>query len=478
MSDPARPLVAEISAEEFAAKAEAARRAATTWRRAGVSERVEILRKVWRELLARREEIAAVVCEETGKPAAEVELMELASCGLLVDHFCAEAPRLLGRKAAKTPWFFLNKRAYVRRVPRGVVGLICPWNLPFLIPFGDAFAAMLAGNAVLLKPSEWTTKTALWLESALASTGLLPEGLLTVVSGGGACGERVVDACDLVVFTGSIATGKAVAARAAAQLKPSILELGGKHPMIVLEDAPIERTSAAAVWAACANAGQVCVGVERVFIEAGAHDAFVERVRARLAALRVGRGQDFDVGRFVVAALLDRAQAQLEDARQKGAQVTGGAVLDREGLLMAPALVTGARMDMAVMSEETFGPILPVMKVARAEEAVSLVNAGPYGLAASVWGGDLERAEALGELLEAGLVGINEPATHYALGGLPFGGMKSSGMWRRHGEEGFLAFTQPQSVLVHEWPAQMQDPWWFPYEKEKTSLLRRLMGLP
>ena len=218
--------------------------------------------------------------------------------------------------------------------------------------------------------------------------------------------------------------------------------------------------------------------MERVFVEAEAHDAFVEKVRARLSVLRVGVGKDCDVGRFVFPPLLDRAQAQLEDARQKGAQVVGGEVLDRDGLLMAPALVVGARMDMAVMTEETFGPIIPVMKVARAEEAVALVNAGPFGLAASVWGGDLSRAEGLSAQLEAGLVGVNEPATHYAVGGLPFGGVKSSGMWRRHGDEGLLAFTQAQSVLVHEWPADSADPWWFPYEERKTSLMRRLLGLP
>lgn len=472
------PSVQDVSAEEFALKAAAARRASLVWRRASVSQRVAALRGVWRELAARRQEAVAVVREETGKPAAEVELMELALCGLLVKHFTGEAHRLLDEKPVQTPWFLLNKRASLRRVPRGVVGLICPWNLPLLIPFGDAFAAMLAGNAVLLKPSEWTTKTALWLESAVAATGLLPEGLLTVVVGGGSTGERVIDACDLVLFTGSTATGKAVAARAAGQLKPAILELGGKHPMIVLADAPLERTSAAAVWAACANAGQVCVGVERVFVESEIHDAFAAKLRARLSALRVGTGDDCDMGRFVFPPLLDRVQAQLEDARQKGAQVVGGEVLDRDALLMAPALVLGARMDMAVMSEEIFGPVIPVMKVVRGEEAVALANAGTAGLAASVWSADLDRAEALGAQLEAGLVSVNEPATHYAVGGLPFGGVKSSGMWRRHGDEGLLAFTQAQSVMVHEWPADVPDPWWFPYEKRKTALLRRILGLP
>jgi len=467
----------ESTPELASAKIAAARKAFQTWTRADVSQRVAALRGVWAELAARRAEAAAVIREETGKPAAEIELIEFGSCALLVDHFTKSARRLLDERAARVPWLFLNKRAAIRRRPRGVVGIVSPWNMPFLIPFGDSFCAMLAGNAVLLKPSEWTTKTALWLESAVAATGLLPEGLLSVIPGRGEAGERVVDAADLVLFTGSCATGRLVAARAAARLTPAILELGGKHPMIVLADAPLERASAAAAWGAYQNMGQVCVGVERVFVEGEAHDAFVEKLRARLAALRT-TGPDAEVGRFVFPPLLDRAQAQLEDARKKGARVIGGEVLDRAGLRMAPALVLDARPDMAVMSEETFGPVIPVMKVGRAEEAVALCNEGALGLAASVWTRDLERGERLASALEAGMTGVNEPGTHYAYGSLPFGGVKSSGMWRRHGDEGLLALTQAQSLLVHEWPLDVPDPWWFPYEARKTSLLARLLGLP
>lgn len=476
---PRTPAAVEATAAEFAAKAAAARHAAGVWRRTTVGQRVKTLRALWRALAARREEIRAVVHEETGKPLVEVDLMELGTASLLVDWMTSVAPRVLGDKAARKPWSLFNKRAYERRVPRGVIGLITPWNMPFLIPFGDAFAAMLAGNAVLLKPSEWTTKTALWLEGAVAATSLLPAGLLSVVSGGASAGEAVIDASDMTVFTGSTKTGRAVAVRAAGQLKPVILELGGKHPMIVLADASLERAAAAAVWAACSNAGQVCVGVERVFVEAEAYDRFVELVRPRMAALRQRLdGRDCDLGRLVFPPLLDRIQEQLEDARKKGARVIGGEVLDRDRLLMAPALVLDARMDMRVMSEECFGPVLPIMKVSRAEEAVALANAGPEGLAASVWTTDLAKGERLAAALEVGLVGVNEPSSHYAFGALPFGGMKQSGMGRRHGEEGLLAFTQAQSVVVHEWPDAASDLWWFPYDERKAGFLRKLMGLP
>jgi acyl-CoA reductase-like NAD-dependent aldehyde dehydrogenase len=291
-------------------------------------------------------------------------------------------------------------------------------------------------------------------------------------------GEAVIDASDLVLFTGSTATGRAVATRAAARLIPVILELGGKHPMIVCADAPLERAAAGAVWGALSNNGQVCVGVERVFVEAAAHDAFVEKVRARMAGLRVEPGPDAEIGRFVFPPLLDRVQAQLEDARRKGATVIGGEVLDRAGLRMAPALVLNATMDMAVMTQETFGPVIPVMKVDRAEEAVALANAGSEGLAASVWSADSERAARLAASLDAGMIGVNEPGTHYAMGSLPFGGVKSSGMWRRHGDEGLLALTQAQSLIEHEWPLDMPDPWWFPRDPRVVAVLRRLLGLP
>lgn len=469
----------ETTAAEFAVKAAVTRHAADVWRRTTVAQRVKTLRALWKALAARREEIRAVVHEETGKPLVEVDLMELGAAGLLVDWMTSAAPRVLGDKAASKPWSLFNKRAYERRVPRGVIGLITPWNMPFLIPFGDAFAAMLAGNAVLLKPSEWTTKTALWLEGAVAATSLLPTGLLSVVPGGAAAGEAVIDASDMTVFTGSTKTGRAVAVRAAGQLKPVILELGGKHPMIVLADASLERAASAATWAACSNAGQVCVGVERIFVEGEVYDRFIELVRPRVAALRQRLdGRDCDLGRLVFPPLLDRIQEQLEDARKKGARVIGGEVLDRASLLMSPALVLDARMDMRVMTEECFGPVIPIMKISRAEEAVALANAGQEGLAASVWTTDLAKGERLAAALEVGMVGVNEPSSHYAYGALPFGGMKRSGLGRRHGEEGLLAFTQAQSVVVHEWPDGASDLWWFPYNEQKAVFLRKLMGLP
>lgn len=466
------PKAENMTSAEVSRRAAAARTAQALWRRYTLSERVELVRALWKELSDRREELYRVVHLETGKPFAEIETMEIATAHLIVKYFTSNAHRILQDQPAWRPWLMFNKRAYVRFVPRGLIGLITPWNLPFMIPVGDTLAALLAGNAVMLKPSEWTTRTALWLEESIKATGLLPEGLFTVVTGDGTVGAQVVEEADMIMFTGSTKAGKLVAQAAAARLKPAVLELGGKHPMIVFKDASIERAAKAAVWGAFANSGQLCVGVERVYVEREVHDAFVEAVRREMAGLRQGLGgEDVELGRMIFPPQIQRVREQLEDARAKGAKVIGGDVVDEAKLLLSPALVLDATHDMKVMTEETFGPVMPIMKVDRGEEAISLTNAGPFGLAASVWCGDLSRAERLAASVEAGLVGVNDLMSHYAVCSLPFGGIKDSGVGRRHSDEGLRQFCWPQSVFVHEWPANAPELWWFPYSAAKRRIL-------
>ncbi|MBI5209867.1 MAG: aldehyde dehydrogenase family protein [Elusimicrobia bacterium] len=470
------PPARNMTSEEIARAVRGAREAGARWRRYPLAERVGLVRQVWDAVYARRAELVKVVHSETCKPLVEFEAMELCAAGLIVKYFTANAGRVLRDQAAWKPWVMLNKRAYVRYVPRGVVGLITPWNFPFLIPFGDAVPALIAGNAVVVKPSEWTTRTMLWVADVVNGTGLLPEGLLTVATGDGAAGRQVAESADMVLFTGSTRTGRMVAQAAAAGLKPAVLELGGKHPMIVFDDAALGRTAKAAVWGAFANCGQVCVGVERAYVEEGIHDRFVAAVTAGMAGLRQGLGgTGVDVGRLIFPPQFATVMDHLEDARSKGATVVGGDVVDAENLMIRPALVLGARPEMKVMSEETFGPVLPVMKVARGEDAIALSNEGPLGLAASLWTTDLDRAERLVETVEAGMVGVNELLSHYAVVSLPFGGIKSSGLGRRHSDSGLRMFCSPQSVLVHEWPSGVGDPWWFPYEDYKSKLVEWIL---
>lgn len=242
--------------------------------------------------------------------------------------------------------------------------------------------------------------------------------------------------------------------------------------MIVFKDADLQRASKAAVWGSFANCGQLCVGVERVYVEAEIHDRFLEAVRAETAKLRQGlEGEDTDIARLIFPPQLEHVQGQLEDARSKGAHVIGGEVLDAERLMMKPAIVSGARHEMKIMTEETFGPVMPIMKVTRGEDAIRLSNEGPFGLAASLWTRDLAKAERLGASVEAGLLSINDLLSHYAVCSLPFGGMKSSGIGRRHSDEGLRMFCNQQSVFIHEWPASAPELWWFPYDKFKTRLV-------
>jgi acyl-CoA reductase-like NAD-dependent aldehyde dehydrogenase len=458
--------------EKIEKKAWAARQAASLWRRYTLTERISLIRTLWQELEGRKGELLKVIYEETGKPLSEIETMEFAAVRLIIKYFTANAHRILQDQAVWRPWLFFNKRAYIRYIPRGVIGLITPWNLPFLIPMGDAFAALIAGNAVMLKPSEWTTRTALWVEEAVKVSGLLPEGLFSVISGGGEAGQKVLEASDMLLFTGSTRTGRLVGQAAAAALKPAILELGGKHPMIVLKDAAIERAAKAAVWGAFANCGQLCVGVERVYVEAEAYEPFASAVRREMAGLRQGLGgEHVDLGRLIFPAQLPIVLEHLEDARAQGGHVIGGDLIDEARLMVSPALVLDAHHGMKVMNEETFGPVMPIMKVDHAEEAVRLSNAGPFGLSASVWTTDLARGEALSGSVESGMVGVNDLLAHYAVCSLPFGGIKSSGLGRRHSDEGLRMFCWPQSVLVHEWPAKAPELWWFPYEPLKTRLV-------
>ncbi len=468
-----------MPAEEIETRIRAARAAQALWRETPLIDRIRAIRALWARLRAKAPEICRTLHEETGKPLAEIEMMELAGAELLVKHFTRSAYGALGDQAVPRPWPLMNKRAYVRYVPRGLVALITPFNYPFMLPLGDAVPALLAGDAVLLKPSEWTPRTALLLESIALESGALPKGLLQVFTGGGEVGQALIAEADMVVFTGSTRTGKLVAKAAAERLIPCVLELGGKHAMIVCADAALPRAVKAAVWGRMANCGQTCVGVERVLVEREAYKPFVDAVLAETAKLRQGveSHYDLDVGRLIFPGQAARVAEHIEDARGKGALVVGDGVVDAAKGLVRPTVVADATWRMKIMHEETFGPVLPIMPVGSAEEAVALANESPLGLSGSVWSEDGERARRLGERLEVGQLGLNDCMGHYAIGGLPFGGFKQSGLGRRHGEEGLRMFCQTQSVLEHEWPSDAPEPWWFPYSRLKARLVALLARL-
>ncbi len=467
----------EIPAHDAGAVAEAvarARAAQEAWGALDVRSRARRLRVLARVLEERGEEIAGRVREETGKPLSEA-LTEVAVSADLVQHYVRTAPRTLARRRVERGWL-LGKSAWVEREPWGVVGAITAWNYPFILAMDCVAAALFAGNAVVVKPSELTSWTALLLPELAADAGL-PEGLVSVVVGAGDTGRALVDAgVDRVVFTGSTATGRKVMAAAAERLTPVTLELGGKDPAIVLEDAPLDRAARGIVYGAFFNAGQTCISVERVLVARPLHDAFVARVVELTEELRAGPGEASDLGPMITDAQLDVVERHVADAVARGATVRAGGERARDhDETFLPTVLTDVEPDMDVWTRETFGPVLPVVPFDDEDEAVRLAGAGAYGLFASVWTGDRKRGLRLGRRLRSGGFSVNDVLSHYAVPGLPVGGTGDSGFGRRRGREALEEMSRTRSVLVDR-SGLRRELWWFPYSEGGRRLVRAVLS--
>ncbi|HEX2914236.1 MAG TPA: succinic semialdehyde dehydrogenase [Chloroflexia bacterium] len=462
-----------MSAEDVAAAVARARIAQSRWATISLKERAVAMYR-WRDnLIKNKNKIVESLVKENGKPRQEV-LMELLYIIDIIGYYTSNAPKFL--KDQKVPLHLMKtKRALVTYHPFGVVGVIAPWNFPLILSFGDAIAALVAGNAVVIKPSEITPMTPL-LVTELAQSAGFPEGLIQVVTGLGDTGAALIDNVDLIAFTGSTATGRKVMERASRRLIPVLLELGGKDPMIVLKDADLERAANGAVMGGFINAGQVCISVERVYVEEPVYDRFVNLVVDKVQKLRQGieTGTDNppDIGPMTFPRQLEIVERQVEDARQKGAKIlTGGKRrADLPGLFFQPTVMTDITDDMLVMQEETFGPVLPVVRVKNAEEAIEKANRSNYGLSSSVWSGDRARGVSVALQIEAGSTCVNDVFVNYSLPEIPFGGIKESGIGYRHGgADSLKKFCRPHSIVVDR-TGLKRELYWMPYSRsvEKT----------
>jgi acyl-CoA reductase-like NAD-dependent aldehyde dehydrogenase len=480
--DPARGTVIEelpIDDEASVAAAVARARAAQGgWAATSPRERARLVRRARRELVRDKAAILDRLERETGKARFDV-VGELMGACMDIGYLARRAPRWLRSQRVTTRPLF-GKRGLVVYKPRGVVGIISPWNAPLNLALGDAVPALLAGNAVVVKPSELAP---LAVRRAIeAMNRVLPPGVLQAVSGAGATGAALVDHVDMVCVTGSPETGRRVMERASRRLTPVLLELGGKDPMIVLGDADLDRAARAAAWGGCMMTGQVCMSVERVYVEAPVAAAFCERLVEQVRALRVGpTGPDaeVDLGPFTSPRQIETVERHVADAREKGARVlTGGARRgDGPGHFYEPTVLADVNHSMLIMQEETFGPVIPVMAVGDADEALRLANESRYGLNASVWTRDVARGVALAQRIESGSACVNECLVSAGVPELPFGGVKQSGVGTRHGgAEGFRQFCVRQAVLV-ERRRRRTEPAWFPYSIKRARQLERLMGL-
>lgn len=464
------------SAIEIKEAVERAREAQKSWARLSYAERGRIVLRARAVVLDEIEIIASLISEETGKPVAEALAMELAPTLDLMQFFARRTGRLLrAEKINIGQYGLMGRSSRIVYKPLGVVGIISPWNFPWAIPLGEVVMSLMAGNAVVLKPSELTPLTGLKIGEVFQRAGL-PEGLLAVVTGDGKSGAALVEAQpDKIMFTGSVATGKRVAELAAGNLTPVVLELGGKDPMIVFEDADIENAAKAAVWGAFANSGQACASVERCYVHERIAPQFIERVVKETRALRQDAGalEDTDLGAMSSERQLKIVEEHVDDALSRGARVlTGGKrASNLEGSFYPPTVIEGVNHSMTLMCEETFGPVLPLMTFKTEEEAIKLANDSVFGLTASVWTKNIRRGRAVAEQIEAGTVMVNEVLYTHGIAQTPWGGMKQSGLGRTHGRLGLLELVAPQHIHINRLPF-IPDFWWFRYTPQAAKLFR------
>ena len=489
-----------LGANEIADAVAKAAAAQVQWAATPVRDRLRILSRFAELLCDQKDSVAAVISREAGKPEAEALSTEVLVVLDTVKYLQDNIPAFLRPEPVPhaNPVMKL-KRGTLLREPYGVVGIISPWNYPFSLPSIQTLTALLTGNAVVLKPSEFTPYSSLELEKLLRAAGLDPD-LLQVITGDGAAGAALLAAnVQKVVFTGSVATGKRVAQAAAARLLPVVLELGGKDPMIVLEDADVDVASSAAVWGAFMNAGQTCLSVERCYVQEKIYPKFLEKCVEKTNKLGVGSsyidfsshplrhdqlGKDnsyspqrvghpdqggtpnaeIDLGPMIHERQLSIVQSHVEDAVARGARLlAGGKPLAQLGAnFFAPTILADVDHSMRIMREETFGPVLPVCSFKTEDEAVALANDSDYGLAACIFTNDRKRGEALARRVQAGTVMVNDVLTCFGISEAPHGGIKASGIGRTHGRFGLEEMVWPKYVDSDRMP-RMKKLWWYGY---------------
>ncbi len=446
---------------------EEARHAAVAWSVTPWKTRAALLAK-WRRIVSqKRAEISRLVTLESGKPLAEALMADVLPALEFAKHLERMGEASLQPRAVRlhNPLLW-GRRSVIHREPVGVVGVISPWNYPLCIPATGILTALMAGNGVVLKPAPQTPLTGQWLVDSLQEAGF-PAGIAMVVHGEGDVGRAVVERSDAVIFTGSVPTGRSVEATCGKRAIPVCLELGGKDPMIIMPGRRREGTHGAAVWAAFTNAGQTCASVERLYVQAKELPDTQDDLVARAMELRVGHGLGpVDMGPLIDDHAVKWVMAHIKDAEKRGAEILcGGEILDDGPRFIAPTVLGGVDHDMQCMTEETFGPTLPIMGYGSTDDAVTLANDTTYGLTASVWG---DGAEGVASRLQAGTVMIDECLYTYAAPETPWSGWKDSGPGVSHGPDPFDAVTHVRHI--HQAKGK-PDPWHYPYDEDLTAFL-------
>lgn len=491
------PVITQTEIENMLARARAAQ---TLWARQSFNERARIILRARQIVLDEMDEIATLITRESGKPFAESVSMEIIPTLDLMQFFARNAARILkSERIALGQYTIAGRTSRIIYKPLGVIAIIAPWNFPWAIPLGEVVMALMAGNSVVLKPSELTSLVGLKIKDVFTRAGL-GDDLLQIATGDGATGAALAASPSInkIMFTGSVATGKRVAAAAAQNLTPVVLELGGKDPMIICHDADLTVAAHAAVWGAFANSGQACASVERCYVHESVAAEFTNLVVTATKNLRQHHGTNEASD---VAAMSSERQAQIVDAHISDALTRGARILTggkrnhafdsspddshadahngdahnepRTNLFYEPTILTDVDDAMLMMHEETFGPVLPIKTFRTEDEAVGWANDSPFGLTASVWTRDLKRGVRLAASVDAGTVTINEVLYTHGLAATPWGGIKQSGTGRTHGKQGLLELVYPQHIHTNRLP-RFADLWWFNYTPSAHTLFRQL----
>ncbi len=467
--------------EDVEAAIAKARDAQQEWARVPIVERARIVRSTIDILVEKREQVVETIINETGKTRLEALMMEIVPGCDYLNFWPGRAVKELSDEKRKLHGYLRPmKKLIMHYRPLGVVGVITPWNGPFSLAINPTVQAILAGNAVILKPSEVAPYSGDWAVELLREAGV-PEDVVQTVHGDGETGAALVNGgVQKISFTGSVSTGKKIAAACAEQLIPCSLELGGKDAMIVCADADLERAAGGAVFNSMLNSGHVCMGVERVYVVESVADEFEERVASIVKELRYGTGDDIDVGSVFWDRQLPIIERHISDAKAKGAEIVVGGEADTTvGLFYKPTFVRKVDHSMELMREETFGPIISVMRAKNEEEAIRLANDSHYGLSGSVWTRNIQKGIEIAKRMETGSVIINDASMAYGAPEAPFGGMKDSGVGHVNGLGALRSYTHQQPILIHRW-ARKDERVWYPHTpkaiEEIDGLIRIVYG--
>jgi len=459
--------LAMASADDVRLAVTRAKSAQPAWNAHGIRGRLEVIRRFQQILTDQKQQVAALISREAGKPVVEALLSEILVVLDSTRFLLENAYSLL--KPERLPQGNLVMKAKLgklHREPYGVFGIIAPWNYPFSIPATETLAALAAGNAVVLKPSELTPLVALELQRLLRKAGV-PEDIFQIVIGEGPAGVALVEsAIDKLIFTGSVPTGKRVGEAAAKRLLPVVLELGGKDPVLVFDDVDIDVAAAGATWGAFMNAGQTCLSVERCYVQRDIYEKFISACAEKAKQLRVGNGMErgIDMGPMINERQLQIVETHVDDAVRRGARlVSGGKRLAELGTnFYPPTVLADVTHDMLIMREETFGPVLPIAPFDTEDDAIRLANDSEFGLAASVWTRESARGQRVAEKLQAGAVMLNDMVCSFGISEAPHGGVKASGLGRTHGRIGLEEMVRPKYVGTDLLPS-MKKIWWYGY---------------